>query len=186
MLAAVGHAFLPCGHAVDDLREECSVCQCYYNAKEEIVEDRWYTDKHGPFKGIWHMADDTWADEKSLRRFKEDEINRLTTSDFRGLQKGDKVWKACGDGQWIHATFLEFATCGDGHCNMAIVNFWNSARYVDRYSYFWELAFLRKRRRKRRNFLSRNVPRKRRNFLSRNVLMKRRNLLRKRSTKRRS
>ena len=170
MLAAVGHAFLPCGHRVDDLREECSVCRCYYNAKEEIVEDRWYTDKHGPFKGIWQMgrwqmtdrcAQKKNMDEKSLRRFKEDEINWLTTSDFRGLQKGDKVWKACGDGQWIHATFLEFATCGDGHCNMAIVNFWNSDRYVDRYSYFWELAFLRKRRRKRRNFLSRNFLRKR-------------------------
>ena len=146
MLAAVGHAFLPCGHAVDDLREECSVRQCYYNAKEEIVEDRWYTDKHGPFKGIWHMADDTWADEKSLRRFKEDEINWLTTSDFRGLQKGDKVWKACGDGQWIHATFLEFDTSQhDRASDRAIVQLWNSycTRYVDRYCYFWELAFLK-------------------------------------------
>ena len=146
MLAAVGHAFHACGHAVDDLREGCSVCQCYYNAKEEIVEDRWYTDKHGPFKGIWHMADDTWADEKSLRRFKEDEINWLTTSDFRGLQKGDKVWKACGDGQWIHATFLEFDTSQhDRASDRAIVQLWNSycTRYVDRYCYFWELAFLK-------------------------------------------
>ena len=56
------------------------------------------------------------------------------------VQKGDKVWKACGDGQWIHATFLEFDT---SQHDRAIVNFWNSARYVDRYSYFWELAFLR-------------------------------------------
>ena len=149
MLAAVGHAFLPCGHAVDDLRKECRVCRCYYNAKEEMPSYvKMRTCLPGPFKGMWHidseMAHGTW--HKSLQRFKEDEMNWLTTSDFRKLQEGDTVWKACGHGQWIHATFLEFDTSQhDRASDRAMVQLWNSycTRYVDRYCYFWELAFLK-------------------------------------------